>query len=47
MKILKAKLIHDVETLGKMDPYCVIEYKGTKEVKTSTQDDAGKDPVWN
>jgi len=39
-------LIRNTETIGKMDPYVMLEYKGGK-YKTKTQDEGGKHPVWN
>jgi Ca2+-dependent lipid-binding protein len=45
--VYEAKLSHDTETFGKMDPYFIIETsKGTKH-RTPTLQDVGKAPKWN
>ncbi len=41
-----AKLTHDTETFGKMDPYCVVNF-GAQHQRTRTANDAGKFPNWN
>ena len=46
LTIISAKLTHDTETFGKMDPYCVLKLKSTS-FKTKTHQDAGKFPAWN
>lgn len=43
--ILEAKLTHDTEPLGKMDPYVIIETR-MQRYRTKTQEDAGKTPAW-
>lgn len=44
--IVEAKLTRDTEFMGKMDPFCVIDYRQARN-KTVTKHDAGKTPVWN
>ena len=44
--IEQADLTHDTEFFGKMDPFCVMKFKG-KQYKTETHEDGGKNPVWN
>jgi Ca2+-dependent lipid-binding protein len=46
LKIVSGKLIRDVETFGKMDPYVTCIYMGQK-YKTIINEDGGKTPVWN
>lgn len=46
LKVIKARLSHDTETFGKMDPYFRILY-GNKKFKTKTHDKGGKNPEWN
>jgi Ca2+-dependent lipid-binding protein len=43
---VNARLTHDTELVGKMDPYCVLTYEKTK-VKTKVADNQGKTPSWN
>jgi Ca2+-dependent lipid-binding protein len=43
--ILEAKLTHDTEPLGKMDPYVIVETR-MQRWRTKTQEDAGKTPTW-
>jgi Ca2+-dependent lipid-binding protein len=43
--ILEARLTHDTEPLGKMDPYVIVETR-MQRFRTKTQDDAGKTPAW-
>lgn len=44
--VLKARLTHDTESFGKMDPYVRIQI-GKAEQKTVVKQDAGKNPEWN
>ena len=44
--IIEAKITHDTEWFGKMDPFCKIEYRG-QDFKTHTIKRGGKTPVWN
>lgn len=46
MILVEAKLERDTEIFGKMDPYCVINYRET-ELRSNTLKDAGKHPKWN
>ena len=46
LTIISAKLTHDTEILGKMDPYLSLSLK-TKQLKTKVHEDAGKFPSWN
>ena len=46
IKIWSAQLTRDTEIFGKMDPYCVIEYKD-KKYQTNVKNEAGTKPVWN
>ena len=41
----EARLTHDTETFGKMDPYCVFETR-QQRVRTKTLNGAGKTPNW-
>lgn len=41
-----AKLTHDTDTFGQMDPYCVVNF-GAQHQRTHTATDAGKFPNWN
>ena len=43
---MEAKLTRDTEFFGKMDPFCVIDYR-QERFKTVVKMDAGKVPVWN
>lgn len=43
---MSAKLTHDTETFGKMDPYCKISLGGELK-KTRVHQEAGKYPTWN
>ena len=45
IKPLSARLAHDTETFGKMDPYCQIKIGG-QVYKTKVATDAGKYPSW-
>ena len=45
LKPLSARLTHDTETFGKMDPYCQIKIGG-QVYKTKVAHDAGKYPSW-
>lgn len=45
IKCINAKLTHDTETFGKMDPYVVVTIGGRKE-KTRTHENGGKNPRW-
>lgn len=46
IRICEAKLYRDVESVGKMDPYCLLTYEKQKE-KTKVLTDAGKFPKFN
>ena len=46
LTVVAARLTRDTDTFGKMDPYVVIEYRGTK-YKTRTHQSGGKNPFWN
>ena len=46
LTIVEARLDRDVELIGKMDPYVVIHNRMQK-CRTTTQEDAGKEPTWN
>lgn len=46
IKVIAGKLLRDTEFIGKMDPFVIIEYQGTK-YKTSVIQGGGKKPVWN
>ena len=46
LTIVEARLDRDTEMVGKMDPYVVIHNRFQK-VRTVTQEEAGKEPVWN
>ena len=46
VKPIEAKLTHDTETLGKMDPYCRVLIGG-QHVKGKVCEDGGKNPKWN
>jgi Ca2+-dependent lipid-binding protein len=41
----EARLTHDTETFGKMDPYCVFEMR-EQRVRTRVCQDQGKTPNW-
>jgi len=43
---VEAKLTRDTEWFGKMDPFCIVEYR-QERFKTAVKDNAGKNPVWN
>lgn len=45
IKPLSARLVHDTETFGKMDPFCQIKIGG-QIYKTKVAHDAGKFPSW-
>lgn len=40
-----AKLTHDTETFGRMDPYCTVTI-GARKQQTRTHNSGGKNPVW-
>jgi Ca2+-dependent lipid-binding protein len=44
--VIEAKITHDTEWFGKMDPFCKVEYR-SQSVKTPTHKSGGKFPVWN
>ena len=46
MKVLEARLTRDTELFDKMDPYCVLNYKG-KKIQTRVHEGGGKTPKWN
>ena len=43
--ILEARLTHDTEPMGKMDPYVIVETR-MQRFRTKMQEDAGKTPAW-
>lgn len=43
LKPISAELAHDVEWLGKQDPFIIFTY-GTQRERTKTAHDAGKHP---
>jgi Ca2+-dependent lipid-binding protein len=45
VRIEKATLTRDTELVGKMDPYVEIKL-GSRKVRTSVKEEAGKTPVW-
>ena len=45
LTIVEAKLTHDLESFGKMDPFCALDYRGVKRT-TKVKDNASKNPVW-
>jgi len=45
IKPLEAKLTHDTEIFGKMDPYCEVMI-GSEKVKGKTCHGGGKTPTW-
>ncbi len=45
ISIMHAKLLHDKDAIGKMDPYVVIDHNGAIQ-KTNVHDNGGVDPVW-
>ena len=45
VSVVDARLDRDVEMIGKMDPYVVLEH-GKSKFKTKTHDDGGKTPEW-
>lgn len=47
IQVLEGRLERDTETFGSMDPYFVIEDHLNNVYRTSTQQDAGKNPKWN
>ena len=44
--IVEADLTRDTEWFGKMDPCCVMKFKGQRH-KTATHYEGGKKPRWN
>ena len=46
LTVVEARLERDTETFGKMDPYVVVHNR-MQRMRTATQEDAGKEPVWN
>ena len=46
LTVIEARLDRDTETFGKMDPYVVIHNR-MQRLRTTTQEDAGKEPTWN
>ena len=47
LTVVEARLTRNVEWMGhSMDPYVALKYR-MQEVKTSTQDNAHKEPIWN
>ena len=45
IRILEGRLTRDTDTIGKMDPYVVINTR-MQRVRTKTCQEAGKNPVW-
>jgi Ca2+-dependent lipid-binding protein len=43
LKVIRARLSHDTETFGKMDPYFQVQLD-KKKIKTKTHDKGGKEP---
>ena len=43
----KAKLLKDLDTLGKMDPYCKVTVGKQAPMKTKPCSGGGKTPIWN
>jgi Ca2+-dependent lipid-binding protein len=46
IKVVEARLFRDTEAFGKMDPYCVLEFKEHK-FRTKTHENGGKNPRWH
>ena len=46
MKIVEGKLFRDTDSMGKMDPYCVLEIGKGKKLKTRVHNNGGKTPRW-
>ena len=44
--LVEGNLTHDVEWIGKQDPYCVFEFPDQPKTKSKTCTDQGKTPVW-
>ena len=45
IKVKEGRLFRDTETFGKMDPYCMLEFRDHK-FKTRVHKDGGKNPRW-
>ena len=46
VKVKSAKLTHDTELIGKMDPYCLFKFGGQSN-QTKTHKKGGKTPKWD
>ena len=46
LTVVEAKLTRDTEFFGKMDPFCIIEYRQDRW-KTAVKQNAGKVPKWD
>ena len=46
LTVVEAKLTRDTEFFGKMDPFCIIEYRQERH-KTQVKQNAGKTPKWD
>jgi Ca2+-dependent lipid-binding protein len=46
IKIVQGKLHKNTETMTKMDPYVILDYKG-KVYQTPVIKEGGQTPVWN
>ena len=46
IKVVSGKLTHNTETFSKMDPFVEIKFNNAVK-KTSVQQEAGKNPIWN
>jgi Ca2+-dependent lipid-binding protein len=44
--VLQGKLIRNTESIGKMDPYVLVEFRG-KLFKTNVCQEGGTIPIWN
>jgi len=47
VKVVRADLTIDIETIGKQDPYCRVKVGGQEEKRTTYKNNAGKVAVWN
>ena len=47
MYALEAKINHDHDWIGKMDPYLLVISSTGKRFKTETAQEGGKSPIWN
>ncbi|KAF5206053.1 Elicitor-responsive protein [Thalictrum thalictroides] len=46
VELVDARALKDADTIGKMDPYVLIQYKDQK-LKSKVAKDQGSNPVWN